>query len=422
MTLRNSPTCDGTITIAYPVPVRRLLIAILCASMLPLTVSAQETTTDTPVAVAPANTTLIDTRVRKSKLPARTGVMALGADGQPIWKSRAYEQFIPASTMKLITAIVALEVMGKDWKPVTSVRYDADSGTMYLVASGDPLITSGQLRTLAYKVANALATFEEPPTALRVDDSLFPAPTVAPGVAAAQQPQELNPVRALMVDRRIGMDSSAMGAKIFNESLKAAGVHVEYKGRGTAKGEEVAALAGTRLQGSLRTMLWYSDNDIAEMIFRLSALAAGRSATWADARLTAYEQLTRLGVPTKDVVLIDGSGLSRKNRLSAHVLTEVLRVAETNERTSVLRALLPTAGVEGTIRTRFRTEPAACVKDALKAKTGGLRDVVSLAGYAPLPDGTYRPFAIIANGISGYSQGNRVRRAIDALAASFSGC
>ena len=420
-THRNSPTCGNGINIAYPVPVRRLVIALLVASLLPLSVSAQETTTDTTVA-APANTTLIETRIRKSKLPARTGVMALAVDGSPMWKSRAYEQFIPASTMKLITAFVALEVMGKDWKPITRVTYDASQGTLYLVASGDPLLTSAQLRTLAYKVANALATLEEPPTTLRVDDSLFPKPTVAPGVLKAQQPQEVNPVRALFVDRRIGMDSTATGANLFNGFLKAAGVHVEFAGRGVAKGDEVAAVAGTRLQGSVRTMLWYSDNDIAEMLFRLSALAAGRTATWADARLTAYEQLTRLGVPTKDIALIDGSGLSRNNRLSAHVLTELLRVAETNERTTLLRSLLPTAGVEGTIRTRFRTEPAACVQNALKAKTGGLRDVVSLAGYAPLNDGSYRPFAIIVNGISGYSQGNRVRRAIDALAASFSGC
>lgn len=381
--------------------------------------SAQETTTET---TAPANTSLIETRVQKGKLPARTGVMALGTDGAPIWKSRAYEQFIPASTMKIMTAVVALELMGKDWKPVTRVTYDPDNGTLYLVASGDPLITSANLRALAYKVANALATVEEPPTTLRVDDSLFPKPTVAPGVSPAQQPQELNPVRALMVDRRIGMDSSAMGAKIFNDYLKSAGVHVEYEGRGKARGDEIATFAGTRLQGSLRTMLWYSDNDMAEMIFRLSALAAGRSASWADARLTAYEQLTRLGVPTKDIALIDGSGLSRNNRLSAFVLTETLRIAEQHDRTSVLRSLLPAAGVEGTVRGRFRTEPSMCVQTTMKVKTGGLRDVVSLAGYAPLADGTYRPFAIIANGISSYSHGNRVRRAIDALAASFSGC
>lgn len=395
---------------------------MLLASLLPLSVSAQESPAPFSAAMPSANVTLIEKRMTKAELPARSGVMAIGTDGQPIWKSRGYEQFIPASTMKVITAFVALDLMSKDWKPVTRVSYDADSGTLYLIASGDPLLTSANLRSLAYKVANALATNEQPPTALKVDDSLFPKPTVAEGVSPGQQPQEINPVRALMVDRRIGMDSSAMGAKIFNGYLEAAGVHVEYRGRGQATGVEIATIAGTRLQGSLRTMLWYSDNDMAEMIFRLSALAAGRSATWADARLTAYEELARRGIPTKHIALVDGSGLSRANRLSAYVLTEVLRVAAENERTAILRELLPTAGVEGTIRTRFRTAPSMCVQNTLKAKTGGLRDVVSLAGYAPLPDGTFRPFAIIANNIHSYSEGNRVRRAIDALAASFSGC
>lgn len=415
------PTFSARLTIAYPVPVRRLVLAVLLVSLLPLSVSAQEPSTNTS---APANTALIETRVLKGKLPTRTGVMALGTDGAPIWKSRAYEQLIPASTMKVLTAIVALELMGKDWKPVTRVTYDASSGTLYLVASGDPLITSAQLRTLANMVANAMTTVDAPPMTmtLRVDDSLFPRPTVAPGVSPALQPQEVNPVRALMVDRRISMDSTAVGAKIFAGYLAAAGIDVEYKGRGLAQGEEVAALAGTRLQGSLRTMLWYSDNDIAEMVFRLSALAAGRSASWADARLTAYEQLAGLGVPTEDIALIDGSGLSRNNRLSAYVLTEALRIAETSDRTAILRLLLPAAGVDGTVRDRFRTAPSMCVQSTMKVKTGGLHDVVSLAGYAPLPDGTYRPFAIIANGITGTSQGNRVRRSIDALAASFSDC
>ena len=406
-----------------PVQFRKLVVATLLVSLVPLTATADETGTPTPTVVAsPPNVTLIETRMQTSKLPAQTGLIALNPDGTPLWKRRAYDQFMPASTMKVITATVALHLLGKDWKPVTRVSFDDTTGTLYLIGGGDPTLTSANLRTLATRVANALATTDAVPTSLRVDDSLFPTPTLPPGVVRGQQPQEVNPVRALVVDRRISMDSSVMAAKFFVTYLGNAGVHVGYAGRGKAVGAEIASIAGLRLQGSLRTMLWYSDNDIAEMTFRLSALAAGRAATWADARLTAYEELTKLGISTKDVALIDGSGLSRKNRLSAFVLADVLRVAAANERTTVLRELLPSAGTEGTVRGRFHTKPSMCVQGSMKVKTGGLRDVVSLAGYAPLPDGTYRPFAIIVNNLHSHAQGSRARHAIDALAASFSGC
>lgn len=360
--------------------------------------------------------------MQQSKLPARTGLAAINADGTPLWTSRAYEPFMPASTMKLVTATVALQLLGKDWKPVTRVNYDESTATLYLIGGGDTLLSSANLNTLARQTADTLAAINGHVTTLKFDDSLFPDPTLAPGVSASQQPNELNPIRSLMVDRRITMDSSKMAAQFFARDLAAAGVPVKLAGREKATGSEIVTFAGTRLQGALRTMLWYSDNDIAETVFRLSAVAAGRTATWADARLTAYEQVSKLGISTKHLVLIDGSGLSRNNRLTAFALSDMLRAAAANEQTAILRELLPTAGAEGTVRKRFHTDPSMCVQGILKVKTGGLHDVVSLAGYAPLQDGSFRPFAIFVNNLHSVGEGNRARQAIDGLAASFSGC
>lgn len=410
-----------------PVHFRTTLAAALLVGLTPLAAIADETGTSetTPSVIMPSTQhtmNLIQTRMRSSKLPARTGLAALNPDGSTLWTSRAYEAFMPASTMKILTATVALQLLGPDWKPVTRVFYDESAETLYLVGGGDPMLTSANLKTLAQRTAAALAAINGHVTTLKLDDTLFPAPTVAPGVKAAQQPQELNPVRALMVDRRISMDSSKLAVQFFVADLAKAGVPVSYAGRARATGAEIVTFSGIRLQGALRTMLWYSDNDIAEAVFRLSALAAGRSGSWADARLTAYEQLAQLGIPTKGLVLVDGSGLSRNNRLTAYALSDVLRVAAAGERTKILRDLLPTAGAEGTVRGRFHTKPSMCVQGTLKVKTGGLRDVVSLAGYAPLADGSYRPFAIVVNNLHSVGEGNRARHAIDALAASFSGC
>lgn len=408
-----------------PVHFRNLAIAAVLLGVAPLAAVADETGVAPVVVAAPSaqhTVTLIQTRMQKAKLPSRTGLAALNPDGTTLWASRAYEPFMPASTMKVITATVALELLGKDWKPTTRVNYDESTGTLYLVGGGDTMLTSANLKTLAERTAAALAAINAKVDTLKLDDTLFPAPTVAPGVQSLQQPQEINPVRALMVDRRISMDSAKMAVQFFIADLANAGVNVAYAGRAKATGSEIVSFAGMRLQGALRTMLWYSDNDIAEAIFRLSAIAAGRSGSWADARMTAYEQLAKLGIATDRLALIDGSGLSRQNRLTAFALSDILRVALANERTSILRELLPTAGAEGTVRSRFHTKPSMCVQGSLKVKTGGLRDVVSLAGYAPLADGSYRPFAIVVNNLHSVGEGNRARHAIDALAASFSGC
>lgn len=421
--------------VAYPVPVhvRKLLIALLIAALLPMTAVAEESVQPpTESAAAPAlpllmlpapqTLALIQTRVQKSKLPSTSGFIALQPDGSLLWSDQADSPLIPASTMKLVTAVVALEVLGRDWKPATTVTFDVSSSTLYLVGGGDPMLTSANLRTLAASVAQFLTTNGYSANTLRVDDHMFPAPTRAAGVHPSLEPDEVNPIRALTVDRRNSMNTSTIAGRMFSDALQAQGVEVAYTGRGTAQGVEVGRINGLRLSSILRTMLWYSDNDIAEMVFRLSAIGSGRTATWADARVTAYERLTAMGLDTRQLKLVDGSGLSRNNRLTPTALVDLLRIVRGREASRSLETLLPAAGRDGTVRLRFRTSPSQCVRNTLHAKTGGLHDVVSLAGYTPSSIGEPIPFAIIVNGIGSIGEGNRARRAIDALAASFSGC
>ena len=159
------------------------------------------------------------------------------------------------------------------------------------------------------------------------------------------------------------------------------------------------------------------------MTFRLSAIGAGATASWADARATAYNTLTALGVPTKSLRIIDGSGLSRSNRLTPLALATLLSRAEGDARMGIMHALLPTAGVDGTLRKRYASGPAACVQGLLQAKTGSLHDVIALAGYAPTNDGSTRSFAMIVNNVrNSIVARNKTRAQLDVLAAAFSGC
>lgn len=410
-------------------------IAVALLAVAPVIAHADDASTSVPAlatpAAAPAAMMLSDAQQshmlalivkRKPKLDAtpHSGAVVVDVDGTPLWRNRAYMPMMPASTMKVVTATVALALMGPDWKPVTTVRFH--DGTLTLVGGGDAMLNSDQLSKLAALTKQALAANGDSADRLVIDDSLFPNPTLQAGVSTAQWRSEERPVRALVVDRKLTFDSSLDAGKAFRTLLAKRGVMVAFAGRGKGDGDVIASIEGVRLQSSLRTMLWYSDNDIAEMTFRLSAIAAGRSGSWGDARKTAYETLAKLGISTKNSVLIDGSGLSRKNRATAYFLAETLNTAARTEKSALLESLLPTAGLQGTLIGRFDTVPAKCMYGKLNAKTGGLHDVISLAGYAPQADGVSRAFAMIVNGTTGISSRNNARSAIDGMAAAFSGC
>jgi D-alanyl-D-alanine carboxypeptidase/D-alanyl-D-alanine-endopeptidase (penicillin-binding protein 4) len=407
--------------------------------MLPVAAQAADTltagTSDTPTATitvvaAPVDLVaqarvlaLIQKRAAKVDASTRSGFAAVNADGTPVWKTRANTPLMPASTMKVVTATVALYVLGPTWKPITSVTFDTATGTLTLVGGGDPSLTSARLGQLANAVMETLTSTRVTPTRLKIDDSLFPAPSLQPGFSARQWPSEERPVRALVVDGRRSMDAALDAGRTFDAMLAKRGLSLPFKGRGLSSGDEVAHIQGLRLQSILRDMLWFSDNDYADMMFRLSALGAGRTASWADARLTAEESLHALGVKINGTTLVDGSGLSRDNRLTPFALADLLRIAQVDTHTAMLPTLLPTAGVSGTLRTRFAKAPASCVAGTLSAKTGSLHDVIALAGYAPLDDGSLRPFAILTNHVrNSASARNAMRVQVDNLAAAFSGC
>lgn len=420
------------------VRIRSLLAAAVLLAALPVAARAEDsptaTVSDTPTVVTTVASpvdlveqarvlALIERRASKINAPSKSGFIAVYPDGTPLWKARANVPLMPASTMKVVTAAVALHVLGPTWKPVTSVDFDSTTGTLTLVGGGDAVLTSKQLEALAQATIETLTASSALPTRLTIDDSLFPAPVLQPGVTAGQQPREERPVRALVVDRRKSNDSSLDAGKRFREILAAQGVLVPFKGRALTSGTRIASVRGLRLQSALNSMLVYSDNDIAEMTFRLSSLGTGRTASWEDARATAYEALATMGVPTKSLKIIDGSGLSRSNRLTASALAELLSIVEADPRMSILHSLLPVAGIDGTLRKRYASGPAACVQGLLQAKTGSLHDVIALAGYAPTDDGTSRPFAILINGVqNSVVVRNKTRAQIDNLAAAFSGC
>jgi D-alanyl-D-alanine carboxypeptidase/D-alanyl-D-alanine-endopeptidase (penicillin-binding protein 4) len=103
--------------------------------------------------------------------------------------------------------------------------------------------------------------------------------------------------------------------------------------------------------------------------------------------------LERAGVPTGDIVLTDGSGLSRDNLVTPRGMVALLRYAARRRWGSDFMSTLPVAGVDGTLEERMRNTPAA---GAIRAKTGSVEHVHALSGYATTQGGERVAFAIFS--------------------------
>lgn len=155
----------------------------------------------------------------------------------------------------------------------------------------------------------------------------------------------------------------------------------------------------------VRSMLKYSNNQMAETLLRdTAALATGEPGS-TEAGLAAVRDLLReWKVPLEGLALADGSGHSRKNRLTARALVSLLRAAARDPLVGPeLLAALPIAGEDGTLHSR----PYPGGRGELRAKTGSLTGVHALAGHLLTTDGRRAVFALLAEdgGECGYRPG-----------------
>lgn len=139
-----------------------------------------------------------------------------------------------------------------------------------------------------------------------------------------------------------------------------------------------------------------SDNYIAEHLFKVVGATCGDHTTTAmRARRTVLDVLDTLGVQRQGCAFNDGSGLSRRNIVSASTQVQLLRKIHAQSWGREYRSTLAIAAYDGTIRGRMHGTPAA---NNVTAKTGTLRNVSSLSGYVTTADGELLAFSFMSNG------------------------
>jgi D-alanyl-D-alanine carboxypeptidase/D-alanyl-D-alanine-endopeptidase (penicillin-binding protein 4) len=200
-------------------------------------------------------------------------------------------------------------------------------------------------------------------------------------------------------------DPATTTAGLFRAALRRHGVTVggrTIKGSAPRTARTLAAHASPPLTGILPTFLKLSNNGIAEILVKAMSRAAEpeRSGNWPTGLAAATAALGRLGVDTRLLTMGDGSGLSRRNWVTAAQVATLLQKAPRRSWFPAFRVALPVAGhpdpmVGGTLRDRMRGTPAA---GNVRAKTGTLTGVNALSGYVTATGGRRLVFALLVNG------------------------
>ena len=387
-------------------------------------------------------------------------VAALVADpvtGQVLLSEHGTRLMTPASTTKLATGLAALAVLGGDARFTTRVVRGAAPGSIILVGGGDPTLAvktfpardyprPATLASLAAATARTLVAQGRRTVVLGYDTSLYGGPQLAPGWPTAYvSTGDVTPIVSLEVDQgRLtaagqpedsddpynlaarSEDPAGMAASAFAELLAADGIHVT--GAPTAqvapaRAVPIASVASPPLTALVAQMLEESNNVIAENLARQVALARGQPASFSGAARAVVDELMRLGVTT-GIGLVDGSGLSPQDAIAPVTLAKILELAAGRPQYRTLLAGLPVAGFSGTLsagESVFAGISGAAL-GSVRAKTGNLGTVTSLAGLVYDKSGGVLVFALMADQVPSAGMLREAANAIDAAAAALAGC
>lgn len=436
----------GLVTLApVPAPPDPFPTAPGAARAPALTPTLPALSADAPVPTAAAVGALLGSLVADARLGPSVGAIVVDQlTGEVLAQHDPETGHTPASTAKLVTAVAALSAIGSDQTFATRVVRGREGeivlvggGDMMLAAgAGDPATVNGRagLADLAAGAARELTLAGSTTVTLAVDDTLFSGPALSP----AWDPSHLvngftAPVTAIAVDiasLRTGVeyppreaDPSLAAGRQFAAALAAVGITVTgapTRAAAPAGALELAAVQSAPLGEIVEYFLETSDNVITEVVGRLVAIDAGLPGSFDGATQAALAQAARLGVDTTGARLVDASGLADGSVLPARTLAGLLRVV-TDPAQPQLRQVgigMPIAGLRGTLSDRFRSSPA---RGLVRAKTGSLSGVTSLAGTVLDADGRQLIFAVLADQTPAGGQ-FAPRVAIDAFVGQLAAC
>ena len=333
---------------------------------------------------------------------SQLGLMVYDLTADSVIFRRGERQLMrPASTMKLFTAVAAIERLGGSYRFSTDLRYDGEvtdatlTGHLYCIGGFDPLFNIDDMRAFVESVKNmGIDTIRG---AIVADKSMKDTLRLGEGWCWDDDNPILSP---LLISRR------DVFVKRFIDELQQAGITVEATVEEGVTPCETFPLC-TRFHSIdqvLMRKMKQSDNLFAESMFYHLALSNGhRPATAEMARRAIRQLIKRCGGTSSYCRVADGSGLSLYNYVTAEQEVMLLRYAYKQSNIFLhLQPSLPVAGEDGTLRSRMK---GGFANGNVRAKTGTLTAISSLAGYLTAPNGHVLCFSIINQGLSSEREG-----------------
>lgn len=301
----------------------------------------------------------------------------------------------PASTMKLLTAITAIDKLGGSYQFKTDLCYTGEvtdgtlSGNIYCVGGFDPRFNIDDMRAFVESIRKmGVDTIRG---TIYADKSMKDEAQYGEGWCWDDDNPILSP---LLVGRKdVFIDR-------FVQELREAGIVVDaFTGQGRKPDDAFCICRRFHtIDQVLMRMLKESDNLYAEsMFYQIGAASGNQPATAHSARSVMNRLIKKVGLDPKRYNIADGSGLSLYNYVTAELEVRLLRYAFKNNNIYLhLHPSLPQAGTDGTLRKRM-TSPFT--QGNVYAKTGTLSGISSLAGYCTAANGHRLAFAIINQGL-----------------------
>ena len=354
-----------------------------------------------------------DTLLRRTQL----GLMVYDLAADSVVYSYGGQQTLrPASTMKLLTSVTALDLLGSRYDYRTSLYYQgrmADGvleGDVWLVGGMDPLFDDTDLRIMAETLHRV--GIDSISGRIMKDVTFKEEMLLGEGWCWDDDNPQLTP---LLISRKDEF------AERFKEELEKCGVIVNAPisaGR-LPKDALLVCSRSHPLSEVLVPMMKESDNLYAEsMFFQIAAATGQRPAKAVHARQAVKSLLSKAGVRGIPYRIADGSGLSLYNYVTPELMVRLLRYAYLKR--DVMAALypaLPVAGVDGTLKKRMKGSAA---EGNVHAKTGTLTGISSLAGYCRAANQHLLAFCIINQGIMKNAEGRNFQdKVCEALCRPF---
>ena len=394
-----------------------LFLLLLSVLMLPAKAQMDSMSVDSDsVATLPWPQTLqadIDTLILSSSLLniSEVGIMVYDlTTDSTLYTYNHRHTLRPASNMKLVTAIAALDRLGGGHQFQTSLYYtgDLDSctlrGDLYCVGGMDPRFNADDLNAFVEQVKGlGIDTIRG---RIVADKSMKDEDLLGSGWCWDDDNPTLSP---LLISRKDNFTER------YANALQKAGVFVDVsltEGK-LPNGAKKLCTRFHTMDQILMKMMKDSDNLYAESMFYQLGASSGKPATMKKARAIINKLIDRLGLPSSAYNIADGSGLSLYNYLSPELEVALLKYAWKNSEIRIhLYPSLPIAGQDGTLSKRMQRTAAA---GNVHAKTGTLKGVTTLAGYCTAKNGHVLCFAIMNQGVLQTTRGRDFQDKICAL-------